>query len=119
MLLGFSARFVPFVEDGTKTHTIRAKRRAAPRAGQLCHCYVGLRQPGARLLGRWPCVRVEDIVIEAHEVRIAGQVLSRDERNALAWRDGFRGKRPWEEMQEYWAGRLPFKGDIIHWRWEG
>ncbi len=118
MLLGFDARFVPFVEDGSKTHTIRAKRKNTPRAGETCHCYTGLRHKGARLLGRWPCVRVEEIVIAAHELRIDGQVLSRDERNALAWRDGFRGRDPWLEMVEFWEGRLPFEGHIIHWLYE-
>lgn len=121
MLLGFKERFVPMILDGSKTHTIRAKRAIAPRVGETCHCYTGLRQKGALLLGRWECVRVEDIEIQAHEIRIAGQALSPDERNMLAWADGFRSKgrhRAFEEMMEFWDGRLPFQGDVIHWRYK-
>src|SRR5690348_14703111 len=98
MLLGFKARFAPFVEDGTKTHTIRATRKNPPRAGEICHCYTGLRQKGARLLGRWPCVKVEEILLEwlAIErgmtiiISIDGVELDQAEANALAYRDGFR-----------------------------
>lgn len=34
MLLGFKKRFAPMVEDGSKTHTIRAKRKIRPRVGK-------------------------------------------------------------------------------------
>lgn len=64
MLLGFKRRFAPHIQDGSKTHTIRAKRKLRPKAGETCHCYTGLRQKGARLLGRWRCVRVQDIIID-------------------------------------------------------
>ncbi len=122
MLLGFKKQFVPFIESGTKTHTIRAKRKIAPKVGELCHCYTGLRQKGARLLGRWPCVRVEEIEIAGGwealsgeffgDVKINGDSLFEDERQQLAKRDGFES---FAVMMEFWRGRLPFLGDIIHW----
>jgi hypothetical protein len=46
--------------------------------------------------------------------------LDADERNSLAWRDGFRSRghdEAFAEMMEFWAGRLPFRGHIIHWRY--
>jgi hypothetical protein len=71
-----------------------------------------------RLLGRWPCIRIERIEIKRDQrVYIMGSQLSPDERDALAWRDGFRadgGATPFEQMMEFWAGRLPFTGQIIH-----
>lgn len=130
MLLGFKARFVPMIEDGSKTHTIRAKRKTRPRVGETCHCYTGLRHKGARLLGRWPCVKVEDILVYERGdatlgITIEGVELSVAEKNALAWRDGFRGngKRfAFAEMAEYWLkvhpveeGPFVFEGDVIHW----
>jgi hypothetical protein len=129
MLLGFKRRFVPLVEEGSKTHTIRSKRKRAPRAGEICHCYVDPRQKTMRLLGRWPCILVEDISIEADGtvagvmVVVNGSVLDEDERNLLAWRDGFRPTGSSERdpgqaftaMLEFWRRRLPFYGDIIHW----
>lgn len=128
MLLGFKKRFVPFIEEGSKTHTIRAKlKRGTRRAGQTCHCYTGLRQKGARLLGRWKCVKVESIrIIEVVDVRVFVNdiELTDDEKNALAWRDGFRTMGPsyaFQEMCDYWLklhptpGPLAFEGDLIHW----
>lgn len=130
MLLGFKRRFAPMVEDGSKTHTIRGKRKIAPKVGEICHCYVDPRQKTMRLLGRWECVRVENISIvtksehppeylDEVEVRIEGELLSVDERNSLAWRDGFRGcgmPGAFGEMMKFWEGRLPFEGHVIHWR---
>ena len=121
MLLGFKRRFAPYVEEGSKTHTIRAIRKIPPRVGQTCHCYVDPRQKTMRLLGRWPCVKVEDIAVTIEcRVWIDGNWLAKDECNALAWRDGFRSRgqdQAFAEMMEFWAGRLPFRGQIIHWKW--
>ena len=141
MLLGFKRRFAPFVEEGSKTHTIRAKRKIRPKVGEICHCYVDPRQKTMRLLGRFECVRVEDIRIEIcsyptglalGRVWIEGEQLTPDEANALAWRDGFRSGRREEafaEMVQYWVKLHPkpailrraalyvFFGDCIHWRY--
>lgn len=121
MLLGFQRRFALFVADGSKTHTIRAIRKNPPKVGEICHCYVDPRQKAMRLLGRWPCVKVQEIVIGLnHCVYIDRYLLQADECNALAWRDGFRDRgraHAFEQMMEFWEGRLPFKGHIIHWRY--
>ena len=115
MLLGFKRRFAPHIEAGRKTHTIRGKRKRPPRVGEICHCYVDPRQRTMRLLGRWPCIKVEHIEISAdHEVEINGVRLSVRQRESLARRDGFTS---FAEMMQFWKGRLPFTGDIIHWEW--
>jgi hypothetical protein len=131
MLLGFKRRFAPYVEDGSKTHTIRAKRTNRPKVGETCHCYVDPRQKTMRLLGRWECVKVESILIyecgdKTLSVFINGEQLGTDEKNALAWRDGFRGngnRGAFEEMAAFWKAEHPevltdaFRGDVIHWRY--
>lgn len=129
MLLGFKARFAPFVEEGSKTHTIRAKRKVRPRVGETCHCYTGLRQKGARCLGRFQCVAVQrfmicrisiDPTIEGLAIYIDGAVLSNDERESFFWQDGFRlpGRSSTQQAFDFWAGViLPFDGDIIHWKY--
>lgn len=124
MLLGFKKQFVPYILDGSKTHTIRAERKLRPKVGEICHCYTGLRQKGAKLLGRWKCVRVQKIEIShsssgVFEVRLDGELLTVDEATALMRRDGFRGYAPLAQAAEFWAGNLPFFGVIIHWDFTG
>ena len=115
MLLNFQRRFVAKIRRKETRHTIRAKRARRPRVGEICHCYTGLRQKGARLLGRWPCVKVQDIEIHWYPgfwIVIDGEKLSRDECEALARSDGF---KTFIDMMRFWEDRLPFSGYIIHW----
>ena len=125
-LLNFQTRFVPKIEAGEKTHTIRAWRHRFNRntqqcevmpirAGETLYLYTGCRQPSERFLMRVPCVRVESIKINAQTsgmVEIDGVPLDYSEREQLAVRDGF---DDWEAMLAFWEGRLPFSGQIIHW----
>jgi hypothetical protein len=118
-LYNFKKRFAPFVLDGTKRHTIRAKRKHPDKPGNIVHLYTGLRTRRAKLLGRSICIKVEEIRISAaQQVFIDGVELNLDEKNALAFCDGFRSRgieHAFEEMMGFWEGRLPFTGDIIHW----
>jgi hypothetical protein len=136
MLIGFKRQFAPHVEDGSKTHTVRAARVNAPRVGEIAHCYVDPRQKTMRLLGRFPVVRVQEIAILRIDrpgvplcVEIDGVQLSPDEAEGFFWRDGFRpesyvGKLrlaafryPAIEMAaEFWKDREDtFRGLLIHW----
>lgn len=120
-LYNFKAQFVPHILSGEKQHTIRATRAHGDKPGSTMHLYTGLRQKGARLLARVPCVKVEEIRIEQQrigdwpEIYIDGARLSGDERIALASKDGFPDFRT---MVEFWKGRIPFAGHIYHWDWE-
>lgn len=137
MLIGFMAKFAAYVEQGSKTHTIRARRKDGQKVklGDTCHCYTGLRQKGSRLLGRWPCVRVQNIRI-ASQVRyrmdqaplfiwIDEVLLTDDEAEAFMVRDGFRtGTHPnfpaMTEARLHWGRTLEteaFEGDLIHWQY--
>lgn len=129
MLLGFKERFVEYVREGSKTHTIRRiSQRRAFRVGDSCDCYANPRQKTMTLLGHWPCVRVQSI--EIHQVYesdacplfvvVDGAVLSADETEGLFCRDGFRvrtkGRFPHTtEAAIFWQSALPFKGQLIHW----
>lgn len=120
-LYNFQSRFVLKILSGEKRHTIRACRRFEDKPGDVMHLYTGLRSKKAKLLMRVPCVRVEEIEIldgvfgdENHaSVSIEGVKLDRSEREELAVKDGFSS---FEEMIQFWRGRLPFRGHIIHWR---
>jgi hypothetical protein len=131
----FKAQFVVPVETGTKNHTIRNKRKARPQPGQRFVGYYGMRTKQCRKLIESVITRVQDIRIEAGErvfdktvravegmdvwwtipkITIDGEVLARDEAEALAVRDGFKDLL---EMSDFWPPeRLPFTGDIIHWK---
>lgn len=112
-LYNFQKRFAPKILSGEKRHTIRAKRARATKAGQMLHLYTGLRQKGAQLLMRTVCTRVETITIGLDGVIWIGESkLDRGEKEALAKSDGFDS---FAEMMSFWKGRLPFRGDIIHW----
>jgi hypothetical protein len=139
-LYNFQPRFVPFILANKKTHTIRAVRAHPDKPGNTLHLYTGLRTKKAKLLMRVPCVKVEDIWIEApkiihapvpfarydvwHDtwfplycaVTIDGHELDYSEKDQLARRDGFSS---FQEMLNFWTrpkNRLPFLGHIIHWR---
>ena len=124
MLIGFRRQLAPYVEEGSKTCTIRATRKIAPRAGEMCHCYVDARQKSMRLLGRWPCIAVQPVTIDAAHITLDGHTLDEDERNALAWRDGFRPEDSTESapgeaytlMFEFFRRRMPFEGTLIEWK---
>ncbi|HEX4138390.1 MAG TPA: hypothetical protein VHY84_27515 [Bryobacteraceae bacterium] len=131
MLLGFKRQFEPFVIEGSKTHTIRAIRKYTPIPGEICHCYGDVRQKTMHLLGRWPCVRLQEIRIlpqrrdagAAWDLSIAvdGVRLSHDEAVWFAWRDGFRPDRADDALiaMGYWwveLGRTTvFDRHLIHW----
>lgn len=122
-LYNFQKRFVPFILSGEKKHTIRARRANPDKPGNTLHLYTGLRTKKAKLLKRVECTRVESIRIDRaggfwpqYTVRIDGTMLDRDECEQLARRDGFSTFR---EMMIFWQtpeNRLPFEGQIIHWR---
>jgi hypothetical protein len=117
-LYNFQKRFVPMILSGEKQHTIRAMRaNSSDKPGSTLHLYTGLRQKGAKLLMRVPCVAIQNILITPEGmVRIDGIYLEDDEREALARRDGFSN---FQEMLKFWKepkDRLPFRGQIIHWK---
>jgi hypothetical protein len=117
-ILNFKPQFVEPIRRGRKLHTIRATRKIPVRPGDNLYLFTGLRHKGAARILADPvvCSRVESIEINAQTtsmVTVGGVPLDYSEREALAIADGFSG---WEEMLAFWEGRLPFVGQIIHWR---
>jgi hypothetical protein len=126
--LNFQPQFVPFVEDESKLHSIRAKRKRPWKVGDNIYLYTGLRHKGARLIRQAICVKVERITMQWARpvvpgakagtavrrliVVVDGEELSPDECESLARRDGF---EDWPSFVTYWFSRIPFHGEIIHW----
>jgi len=130
----FQTQFVPAIESGLKTHTIRAKRKARPRAGQPFYAYHAMRTKQCRKLLESSITRVGDIWIvdsgrrfkgfdEAvngrhlfgiyPQIEIDGERLADDEMEQLAINDGFLSL--WH-MSGFWDLNTRFNGDMIHWR---
>ena len=64
MILGFKDQFIPYVLDGSKTHTIRGGNRW--RYGMRADLFTGPYKPGLRrLIFRVPVVKVERIEVRA------------------------------------------------------
>ena len=117
-LLNFKKQFVEPIRAGTKHHTIRAWRKYPVKKGELLYLYCGARTKSCfRILPEpVPCTRAEPIDIElgdGHRIYIAGVRLSQDECSRLAVADGF---PDFPIMMAFWEGRLPFEGQIIHWK---
>lgn len=109
----FKRRFVPFILDWSKTHTIRAERSNPDESGDVLHLFTAMRTVNCQLLMRAACVKVEPILIYERGsgtfgVVIAGHKLSLDEKDTLAWRDGFRNydqshTGAFVEMVRFWV----------------
>lgn len=139
MILGFKDQFVPFVLDGSKTHTIRAGARW--KVGMRADLFARPRQKGMRLLFRAMVVKVEAIAITSRSIYVChdrpwvadwahmkaaewGMVkLSKDEAELFAFKDGFRfdpnSRGSFTLMMDFWkrTHNLPFHGQIIHWNY--
>jgi hypothetical protein len=107
--LNFKKQFRPHIESRRKKHTIRAKRKRPIKVGDKLYLYTGMRTE---------CVKVEEIAIKLAAggvpvIYVEGHPLAHDESEALAYADGFDS---FADMMKFWDGRLPFTGDIIHWR---
>lgn len=121
----FQKRFVPHILSGRKCHTIRADRKDGrrPKPGETLYLFCGMRTKCCERIAEPVCSRVHDIEIRVNRpasnsgvlvrVFIDGEMLSTDEYESLAYRDGFDS---FAEMMKFWDGRLPFKGFITHWR---
>jgi hypothetical protein len=121
-IYNFKDQFVPDIEADRKRHTIRTKRKHPDKPGNLLYLYNRLRTKKSRRLKIRRCVKVQDIRIVTKVVLTTTfffifiddkhRPLNIDEAQQLARADGF---KDFYTMMEFWEGRLPFHGDLIHW----
>lgn len=133
MILGFNERFVPFVLNGTKRHTIRDGVRWYP--GMRADLFRHVRQENMELLFRTTVLLVEPIMIEIgresrliERISINGDTLDSSEMEAFAFADGFRKgigvRNPYlREMASYYlneknSGAGRHHKQLIHWNYE-
>lgn len=128
---GFKLQFAPFVRDGLKTHTIRGKRKNPDKPGSTFYGFTGMRTRHCEKIITAPVTRLEDFQLERARVWVGGVELSLSEKDAFAWRDGFRHLNCvtkesmvdlgcFDLMLEFWLKTnkaAEFSGDVIHWDW--
>lgn len=111
----FKDRFVPMVVEGSKPHTIRARReKGFAKKGDRLYLYFGMRTKWCRKLREEVCTNVRTIIITETDIYVIsfrmsdleveilkdqmaktnepgiGMKLDETLRNAFAWADGFR-----------------------------
>ena len=127
--LNFKRQFVAHIRSRRKRHTIRAKRKRPIKPGETLYLYTGMRTKQCeKIIEPVTCAKVDDIRIELRpaqgngaltrglqfpHVIVEGIDLSEDEKDRLAYADGFDS---FADMMKFWDGRLPFNGDLIHWK---
>lgn len=120
--LNFKKRFVLKIEDGSKRHTIRAKRKRAWKVGDDLALQYGSRYRPQRIFNA-RCIGVSDIRIHVSDegyilITIDGESLDHTERDGFARADGFEDQY---DMLRFWIdnhGIGRFEGDVIYWDYE-
>lgn len=110
----FKKRFIEPIKNGSKTQTIRGKRKNQAKKGDTLYLYYGMRTKWCTKIGEAICEKTCDIEMSSKgNVFVNGDRLSIEERNLLAVQDGF---KDFNEMYEWWDKiGLPFRGDLIFW----
>lgn len=110
----FMGQFVPYVEDGSKPHTVRNRRKNPAKVGDTLYLYYAMRTRQCRKLKEVVCTNTHSIsftknaeivfysrLLTLPELQLAierplfpmlpiEKVLSPIERDSFAWLDGFR-----------------------------
>lgn len=119
----FQEQFVPMILDGSKTHTIRRRRKYPTKVGDFLSLYVGQRTKNCRLVAVVPCEKIEKIILFPSKMEIL--IADDDERGqyremrpeiiaALARHDGFKSTDAfWKFFERYRDDQLMM--EIIHW----
>lgn len=112
--LNFKACFCELVETGTKTQTIRRKRKHPIRIGDRLVLYTGMRTKQCRKLLEATCSMEREIRITEGGVKIDGVSLPRVAVENLAQQDGFASV---DQFRAFFRSNygLPFSGQLIEW----
>ena len=120
----FKPQFADAIRSGAKRQTIRARgKRKPPKAGDIAHCFTGLRTQHVSALGWFPIESAEPINISAAGRTVSmprdgrWQELDGDELQQLANEDGFASADAFFAFFKSEYGPT-FSGYLIKWRYE-
>lgn len=113
-LYNFKPQFETLILNGTKSLTIRARRKREDVVGNPMYLYVHLRTKRARLIDVAKCIGVASVEIPSRDIIFIGGVrLTNRGMQALALSDGF---KHFGELADFFESRLPFEGKIYFWK---
>lgn len=115
-VLNFKKQFAANVESGAKRQTIRARRADGrdPKTGDILHLYTGMRTKYCRKLGQVVCESSVPILIDQHDIVLAGNNLDYSASLELAQADGFADVTAFKEFFLS-DGKEQFEGRVIRW----
>lgn len=85
----FKSQFAEVVASGTKSCTIRPKRKHPTKPGDQLKLYSGMRTKQCRLLREATCTSVQSVRISANGIELDGVKMAASDELALAQADGF------------------------------
>lgn len=118
----FKERFAILIENGTKTYTIRKKRKRPTAPGDLLYLYIRMMSKKCHLLKKTECTKVQPIKISEKRVCtfnpaiLKETILSDMAITALAKSEGFESV---DDFFDFFRKKysLPcYDFEIIHWR---
>jgi hypothetical protein len=137
----FQERFIPFILDGSKDHTVRRERSGRSRhvrPGETIQLYYGMRTKWCRKIGEAICKEIHRILIREEGMFLSSYFgddpalsklwlpFNKAGCDRFAWRDGFRPEGltfdnpagAWDLMLRWWrqTHELPFQGVVIYWK---
>ena len=117
--LSFQKQFVPMIEDGSKFHTIRRKRKNPIKVGDVLYLYTGMRTKQCRKIKDVQCSAISPVVIypKLGRVVLDGKMLSLDDTLRFAIRDGFANQMDFFKFFERYPREvLERELEVIYWR---
>ena len=107
------------IEDGSKHHTIRRKRKNPIKVGDALYLYTGMRTKQCRKIKDVQCSSISPVVIypKLRRVVLDGKMLTLDDVLWFAIRDGFANQMDFFKFfEQYSAEVLEREMEVIYWR---
>jgi len=109
----FQKQFVPMILDGSKTHTIRRRRKYPTKEGSILSLYVGMRTKSCKLIAEVPCENVIPVLIYPFQKRFAANIL--DDFDTFVREDGFENTDDFFEFFERYEQDALTDFEVIYW----
>ena len=118
----FQAQFVKLIQDGSKHHTIRRRRKYPTKPGDVLKLYTGMRTKKCSLISVAQCASVVPVKIypEMGRVVLDGRMLSLNDTLRFAVHDGFANHMDFFAFfKRYSREVLENELEVIYWRNDG